>query len=205
MDNTHVSSHSDVKLRAVTPDDAQELLNIYAYYVQKTAITFEYDVPSVHDFRNRILRITEKYPYIAAVRDGKIIGYAYAGPFHERAAYGWSAEATVYVAPGLRHGGIGPVLYKALEGALTEQNIINLYACIAVPDSDDEFLTGNSVGFHKHMGYRPIGEFRKCGYKFGRWYNMVWMEKMLGDHSTEPRPVISFSETDVFSRLKTEL
>ena len=83
---------------------------------------------------------------------------------------------------------------RHLKTALKAQNIINLYACIGYPEEDDEYLTKNSKQFHEHLGYRLIGEFRKCGYKFGRWYHMVWMEKMIGEHPEKPEQVKRFSE-----------
>lgn len=72
------------------------------------------------------------------------------------------------------------------------QHILNLNACIGYPETEDEYLTKDSVRFHTHMGYSMVGEFHKCGYKFGRWYNMVWMEKLIGEHADQPEPVIAF-------------
>ena len=95
------------KIRTVTPDDAPALLQIYSYYVKNTAISFEYDVPTIDEFRRRIEHTLLKYPYIAAEDNGKIIGYAYAGPFKERAAYDWAVETTIYVDKDSRGGGIG--------------------------------------------------------------------------------------------------
>ena len=74
------------------------------------------------------------------------------------------------------------------------QHILNLHACIGYPETEDEYLTKNSVEFHAHMGYRMVGKFHKCGYKFGRWYDMVWMEKMLGDHPASPLPIVLFPD-----------
>ena len=185
---------SDISIRIVGPEDAPALLDIYAYYVQHTAITFEYDVPSLEEFTARIRNTLEKYPYLAAVENGVIVGYTYAGAFHPRAAYGWAAEATIYLAHGCRHQGLGKWLYHALEECLKLQGVLNLNACIAVPETDDEYLTRNSLGFHTHLGYRLVGEFTQCGYKFDRWYNMVWMEKLLGAHTVPAMPVRPFPE-----------
>ena len=132
-------------IRTVTEKDAHELLEIYRPYVENTAITFEYDVPSVEEFSDRIRRISAKYPYIAAVENGKIAGYAYAGVFKNRAAYDWSVEVTVYVKKGLHRKGIGAKLYSALEKLLAAQHITNLYACVAYPEKEDEYLTFDSV------------------------------------------------------------
>lgn len=182
------------EIRIAAKEDAKELLAIYAPYVEKTAITFEYDVPSVQEFEERIEHILEKYPYLVAEREGKIVGYAYASDFHSRAAYGWAVETSVYVQKDMKKTGIGRALYEALEKILAMQNILNLNACIAYPEKVDPFLTKNSVNFHEHMGYRLVGEFYKCGYKFGRWYNMVWMEKHIGEHKNNPPQVKTFDE-----------
>lgn len=183
-----------VRIRTATVEDAEAILAIYAPYVTDTAITFEYEVPGIEEFRERIRHTLMRYPYLAAEKDGVIIGYAYAGPFKERAAYDWAVETTIYVDTSRKKMGIGKKLYAALEQALAQQNILNLNACIGYPEQEDEYLTKNSVEFHKHLGYRLVGEFYQCGYKFGRWYNMVWMEKQIGKHTEDPRPVIPFEE-----------
>lgn len=179
----------NMKIRIAVKEDAYKLLEIYRPYVERTAITFEYDVPSVQEFEERIMHILEKYPYLVAERNGEIVGYAYAGSFHSRAAYGWAVETTVYVRQDQKKTGIGKKLYDALEKVLAAQNILNLNACIAYPEKKDAYLTKNSVQFHEHLGYRFVGEFQKCGYKFGHWYNMVWMEKHIGEHSDNPPEV----------------
>ena len=184
-------------IRVATTDDIKELLDIYAPYVTKTAITFEYDVPSVEEFEARIADTLKKYPYLVAEYDGEILGYACTHAFHERCAYGWSAETTIYLKEGKTKMGVGRMLYEALERVSKAQNILNLNACIAYPETEDEHLTLNSVQFHEHMGYRMVGLFHNCGYKFGTWYHMVWMEKIIGEHSSSPLPVIPFSDLDI--------
>ncbi len=179
----------DLLIRPAVPEDAENILAVYEYYVRYTAISFEYEVPTVEAFRARIENTLKKYPYFVAVLDGKIVGYAYAGPFVGRAAYGWSAEAAIYIDADRKKQGIGRKLYGALEEALKQMGILNLYACIGYPETEDEYLTRNSVDFHARMGYAKAGEFHYCGRKFGRWYHMVWMEKMLGSHEKEPEPV----------------
>ncbi len=172
-----------ILIREASAEDAPRLLEIYAYYVKNTAITFEYDVPSLEEFRGRIAHIRERYPYLVIERDGVIEGYAYAGVFKDRAAYDWSCEMTIYLDRGAVGEGLGRKLYGALEEALKAQGILNLYACIGYPDKADEYLDYNSAQFHGHMGYKTVGTFHQCGYKFGRWYSMIWMEKMIGEHN----------------------
>lgn len=193
----------DIHIRVASVDDAEALLAIYAPYVVKTAITFEYEVPSLDEFRGRICHTLQKYPYLVAEEKGKILGYAYVGPFHDRAAYDWAVETSIYVDENLRRSGVGGKLNRALEAVCKAMGILNMEACIGVPEVEDEHLTRNSEEYHTHIGYRLVGEFYKCGYKFGRWYNMVWMEKLIGEHKDEMQSPIWFSELwDVHKILK---
>lgn len=170
-------------IRLATPEDAQALLNIYAPYVTETAITFEYDVPTVEDFRQRIIKVTSKFPYLLAEENGKVLGYSYAGTFRTRRAFDHCVEVSIYIDKSLRHQGIGQALYNELEKRLKAQGIINLNASIATAHFPDDNLTPDSEIFHKKMGYTIVGKFNKCGYKFNRWYDMMWMEKMIGEHT----------------------
>ena len=162
--------------------DAKELLEIYAPYVQNTAITFEYDVPLVEEFRERIIHTLQKYPYLVAEENGEILGYAYAGVFKGRAAYDWCVETSIYVRMDTHGKGIGTALYEELETRLKAQGIKNMNACITWLDTPDEYLTHQSPLWHEHMGFKRCAHFHLCGYKFGRWYDMIWMEKMIGEH-----------------------
>lgn len=176
-------------IRNAAPEDASRILEIYRYYVEHTAITFEYSTPSLSEFQTRMKNTLRRYPYLAAEKDGRIQGYAYAGPFINRAAYDWSCEVTIYLAQAAQKQGLGRKLYETLEGRLAEMGITNLYACIGCPETEDEYLTRNSVDFHAHLGFSTAGEFHKCGFKFHRWYNMVWMEKIIGTHHLGQPPV----------------
>ena len=181
---------NNIHIRVASEDDAESLLAIYTPYVVKTAITFEYEVPTLEEFRGRIRHTLQKYPYLVAEQNGKILGYAYVSPFKARAAYDWAVETSIYVDENLRHSGVGGILNHALETVCVSMGILNMEACVGVPEVEDEHLTRNSVEYHAHIGYRLVGEFYKCGYKFGRWYNMVWMEKLIGEHKAEtPAPV----------------
>ena len=102
---------------------------------------------------------------------------------------------SIYLREDQRRQGIGRRLYAALEALLCAQHVQTLYACIAYPDgADDVHLTKNSAQFHAHIGYRLVGEFSRCGYKFGTWYSMVWMEKHIGAYEAVPQPVLPFPE-----------
>lgn len=175
-------------IRMATPADAEALLAVYAPYVQNTAVTFETAVPVAADFRRRIAATLPRYPYLVAQDARGVAGYAYTGAFVGRAAYAWSAEVSIYLAADRRGRGWGRRLYAALETLSRAQGITNLYACIGMPaDPNDPYLTDASATFHAHLGYRRAGTFRRCGYKFARWYDMIWMEKIIGEHRS-PMP-----------------
>jgi len=171
-----------MKIRSAEPKDAAAILQIYAPYIKQTAITFEYDVPSTEEFRERIINTLKKYPYIVAEDKGEIIGYAYAGVFKTRIAYKHSAETSIYVKMDEHGKGIGKALYQELEKRLKDQGILNLNACITWIDTPNEYLTHQSSDFHAHLGYNRCAHFHKCGYKFGQWFDIIWMEKMIGEH-----------------------
>lgn len=177
-----------IEIKRVTAEDAEELLEIYAPYVKNTAISFEYDVPSADEFRKRIEKISSKYPYIKAVSDGVTVGYAYAGVFKDRKAYDWSVETTVYVREDCKRKGTGRILYEALEKSLADMGILNMNACIASPSDEDEHLSDDSCYFHEAMGFKLVGRFHNSGYKFGHWYDMIWMEKIIATDN-EPKEV----------------
>ena len=146
------------------------------------------------EFEGRIASTLEKYPYIVVILEGKIVGYAYAGAFKSRAAYDWGVEMTVYVDRNLKRMGIGRILYEKIEAILGAQGILNVNACIGYPEKEDEHLTWDSVKFHDKLGYKKIGHFHECGYKFNRWYDMVWMEKLIGEHTDHQESIKTFDE-----------
>lgn len=181
-------------VRAAKLDDAPVLLDIYAYYVKKTAISFEWEVPSLEEFMARMERTLSAYPWLVVERSGELFGYAHASAFVGRAAYAWSAETTIYLHGNARGRRIGARLYQALENVLRTQGVLNLNACIGCTTVEDEYLTNASQRFHERCGFRLVGTFHGSGYKFGRWYDMIWMEKILGNHTADALRVIPFPE-----------
>lgn len=203
----------EISFRTAAPADAEALLRIYAPYVRETAISFEYEVPTTEEFRGRIEHTLRTYPYIVAVEQeaadvsdgsdagkavpsaqrGRILGYAYVGRLHDRAAYDWSVETSIYVDRSLRHHGLGRQLYARLEALLRAMRIVNVNACIAYPaTAEDPYLDTNSPDFHAHLGYQMVGRFHRCAYKFDRWYDMIWMEKRITALPEKPLPMIPF-------------
>ena len=172
----------DIIIRDAKVTDAKAIQTIYTPYVETTAITFEYNVPSEEEFCRRIETVQQKYPWIVAMVNGKVVGYAYASAFKPRDAYQWAIETSIYVDNNNKRSGIGRQLHEALEQRLKMQGILNMNACISFIDPEDEYLTQDSVRFHERLGYQKVAHFHQCGKKFYRWYDMIWMEKMIGEH-----------------------
>jgi phosphinothricin acetyltransferase len=179
-------NHRKLTLRPAVAADAEALIAIYAPYVQKTAITYEYEVPSPAEFRRRIETYSQKHPYLVAEVDGVPVGYAYASPLGSRPAFDWSVETAIYVREDCKGLGVGRALYEALESLLKEQGIRTMTAAIATVSHDDPYLTNASIQFHLRMGFTPVGTFHNAGCKFGRWYDLTWMEKAIGEYGEEP-------------------
>lgn len=167
-----------VTIRIATKDDASSIQKIYEPYVLNTTITFELEPPTVKEMAQRIEHTLEKYPYLVAEEDGKVIGYAYAGTLYDRRAYDHSAELSIYVDQNKRRGGIGHLLYNALIRYLEKMNITNLYCCITYPNPA-------SISFHEKYGFKEAAHFHECGYKFDQWLDVVYLEKKL-PKTTEP-------------------
>lgn len=161
-----------IVIRNAQVEDAANLVAIYAPYVEKTAITFETQVPAVEDFANRIEKTLKKFPYLVAVEEGQIVGYAYASTYYARTAYDWTVEMSVYVQKEARGKGIGTLLYTTLEEELTARGFKNFLACIALPNLA-------SIALHEKRGYQQVAHFKKVGYKFGTWHDIVWLQKSL--------------------------
>lgn len=159
-------------LRLATTRDVPQLLAIYAPYVENTTISFEYEAPTLDAFLQRFQSITADFPWLVWEEGDQILGYAYATRPFERAAYAWCAEPSIYLHPDARGRGIGKKLYHALETILERQGYCRLYAIITGENHA-------SLRFHQKMGYTAVGELHGCGWKLGRWCNVIWMEKSL--------------------------
>ncbi len=175
--------------RMATENDARGILKVYRPYVEETTITFEYDVPTLEDFKKRIAHINEEYPYIICEYEKKIVGYAYAHKYRERAAYKWNVELSVYVKEDFKGHSIGKKLYEKLMDILTLQNVKNVYGCVSSPNINSEKL-------HLYFGFKKVGTFENTGYKFGKWLNTTWFEKSLSEKSFDPQPVKKISEIE---------
>ena len=173
-------------VRMAVPEDAKDLLSIYEPYIRNTAITFEYEVPSVEEFAERIRNTRKKYPYMVAVRDGEVLGYAYASPFKTRAAYALCAELSLYVREDLHRQGIGTLLLDAMEEALKRQCVVKLYSVVADCDGENPHLPKDSLAFHQAHGFEKEGVLKKVGVKSGEWFDIVFFAKQLREPTQNP-------------------
>ena len=177
------------RIRLATPEDAGAIAAIYAPYVRDTAISFEWEPPTVEEMRGRIRHTLERFPWLVATDDGRLVGYAYATSYRTRAAYQWSAEVSVYVAPDARRRGVAGMLYDALLGLLRLQGYRTLYGVIALPNEA-------SVSFHETKRFERIGVFPAAGFKHGAWHDVLWMRRALEQVAAEPDPPIPLTELD---------
>ncbi len=189
-------------LRIATTADIPAILDIYAPYILNSTATFEYDVPCLRSFTARFQSITAQFPWLVWEEDGEVLGYAYASAPYERAAFSWCAEPSVYLRPSAQGRGIGRKLYAALEYILKEQGYQVLYALIT-----DENQA--SIRFHESQGYHFSVKFPDCGFKFGRWLGLVWMEKRLTSVEIPKKLPTSFGricqDVQRFSRILASL
>lgn len=161
-------------IRDARRSDVPAMLAIYAPFVEHTAVSFEYDVPTEAEFARRLEEHQAAFPWLVCEENGRVMGYAYAGRAFERAAYGWNAEISCYLAPELRGRGVGRRLYARIEEILTRLGYYKLFAVVTSANAP-------SVAFHHALGFRDAACFRNVGYKQGGWYDVLWLEKTLCD------------------------
>lgn len=161
-------------IRDARRSDVPAMLAIYAPFVEHTAVSFEYDVPTEAEFARRLEEHQAAFPWLVCEENGRVMGYAYAGRAFERAAYGWNAEISCYLAPELRGRGVGRRLYARIEEILTRLGYYKLFAVVTSANAP-------SVAFHRALGFRDAACFRNVGYKQGDWYDVLWLEKTLCD------------------------
>jgi len=172
MDSNLGSLAADYALRLATPDDAAAMLALYAPYISDTTITLEYEVPTTAEFAERIRKLQGVLPWLVAVRNGQLLGYAYASRHRERLAYQWSVETSVYVHAEHHGTGVARRLYNRLFELLQQQGYVNAYAGVIEPNP-------RSFAFHQSFGFELIGTYQHVACKFGKWQTSQWLAKQL--------------------------
>lgn len=178
---------NDCTFRLVRSEDVPEILSIYAPYVRDTAVTFEYEPPSLAEFQRRVADIFAEYPYVVCRSGQRVIGYAYAHRHMERAAYQWNAELSIYLDRGYTARGLGKKLYGLLMEILRMQGVRTVYGIVTVPNEKSE-------GLHLSMGFRRVGTCRSTGYKSGAWHDVAWFEKPIAPYEDGPAPFLPIRE-----------
>lgn len=187
-----------IAIRAATSDDADAIAAIYADYVTGSTISFEEQPPSAAQMRERMAAGDGFYPWLVATGTdplgetgpGAILGYAYATPFRERAAYRFSVETTIYLAGGAHGQGAGRLLYEALIVTLRAQGFTQAVGVIALPN-------GPSISLHEAVGFRRAGVIRSIGYKQGQWIDIGLWQCELAHSLTPPAEPRSFREVGI--------
>lgn len=171
-------------IRTATPADGAAIAAIYAPIVAQTVISFETDPPDASQMASRIASCLEHYPWLVMEEDGGVAGYAYAGQHRARAAYQWSCDITVYVAPTHHRRGVGKALYERLFDVLRMQGFAGAFAGIALPNA-------SSIGLHEAMGFTNIARYPRVGFKLGAWRDVGWWYlelQRLGESPADPTP-----------------
>jgi phosphinothricin acetyltransferase len=168
-------------IRLAVPADAAACLDIYRPFVETTHVSFETEPPSLHEFAGRIESTLALRPWIVALGDEGIAGYAYASPVKDRAAYQWSVEVALYVAERARRRGLGRSMYEALFRVLRGQGFVNAVGVIALPNPA-------SIALHEALGFEKIAHLKRIGFKLGEWRDVGWWELALGPMPKQPLP-----------------
>lgn len=177
-----------LNVRFAFPADASALLRIYAEYIE-TSITFEYDLPSEAEFSTRIAEYGREFPYLTVWDGERAVAYAYAHRAWERAAYGWTAELSIYIAQAYTGLGLGRVLYEALLAMVERQGVKVVYGVVTDPNEA-------SFALHEALGFHCAARFARAGFKAGTWHDVVWFEKELAPRDGAPQPVRPISAVE---------
>ena len=201
---------NQVSIRFADPArDAGRILAVYRPFIENTAITFEDEVPGEAAFARRVADIARDFPYLLLEVDGELAGYAYAHRQHERAAYAWNAELTIYLDARWQHKGLGAPLYALLMRLLERQGYISFFALITASNAA-------SLALHEKLGFAQVGYHARTGWKFGAWHDVAWLCRRA--HDGKPGKIvpvgaldadavareIAETEAEIFRRLSSE-
>ncbi|MBH1939360.1 N-acetyltransferase [Mobilitalea sibirica] len=179
--------NTNSNIRMATLEDASSIYAIYEPYILNTAITFEYDPVPVEVFQSRMETVLKQFPWLVYERDGKVLGYAYCAKFKERAAFDWDCECSVYIDEKYHHQGIASALYEKLFDLVKQQGYYTVYALITNHHE-------SSIHLHKKFGFTKVGIYQKTGFKMGKWWDLLVMEKRLYPYDKSPIPPKSINE-----------
>lgn len=171
-------------IRLAQEKDALGILTIYRPFVETTTVSFELEVPTLNDIKNRIKQIIPRYPYLVCLHNESVVGYAYAGLHRKREAYQWSTEVSVYIHEDYRKKRIGTALYKALLAILKLQGFKNIIAGITIPNP-------KSIAFHQSFGFHFFARYENVGFKFNNWHSTEWYQISFLEGKEKPKNLVS--------------
>jgi L-amino acid N-acyltransferase YncA len=175
-------------IRMATAADAADVASIYRPYVTDAATSFEVEPPEAAEMARRMETVLAFAPWLVyADGHGELLGYAYASPHHERAAYQWSVNVAVYIRAGHHRRGLGRALYETLFPLLRLQGFYAAHAGVTLPNA-------GSVGLHETLGFRPVGVYRSVGWKMGAWHDVGWWQLVLQERPATPAPPLTLTE-----------
>jgi phosphinothricin acetyltransferase len=160
-------------IRSATEDDSHSIADIYNHYILNTIVTFEEQAVSPREMSGRINKVlSDSLPYLVAVQDDLVVGYAYATKWHERSAYRYSAETTIYLESRQVGKKMGSILYSALLFQLEERGLHVAMGGIALPNP-------RSVALHEKLGFTKVAHYKEVGFKFGKWLDVGYWQRLL--------------------------
>lgn len=168
-----------LKIRNASGRDAEACAAVYARYVTDTPVTFEAVPPTPAEMAERIAAAQRTHAWLVLEDEGRVVGYAYGGPYKDRAAYRWSCEVSVYLEWGRRRTGGGRALYTALFARLAERGFRTAVAGMTLPNEA-------SAGLHRAMGFEPVGTYRNIGWKHGTWHDVAWVQRSIAEGQDPP-------------------
>jgi len=171
------------KIRFATPADAAAVREIYGPFCEDSPITFETERPAVAEIENRIRKIVVRFPWLICENDNEVVGYTYAGPHQDRAAYRWSVDVAIYISAERTGQGFGTALYTVLFELLRIQGYFKAYAGITLPNPA-------SIGLHQRLGFAPVGVYKQVGYKAGAWHDVSWWDLTLRSTDRPPEETL---------------
>ena len=169
-----------VRIRDASALDAPDVLAIYRPLVEQTAVSFEERPPTLAEMERRV---ADSHLWLVAEQSSRVVGYAYAGRFHARPAYRWSAEVSIYLGDGARGKGLGRRLLNEVLRRLTARGFVNAFAGIALPNPA-------SVGLFESAGFQKIAHQRQVGFKLGSWHDVGWWQLQLRERTVPPPELI---------------
>ena len=166
-------------IRDATPADAPAIAAIYAPMVTDTVISFEEEPPTAEEMAERM---AASHVWLVVEEGADVVGYAYAAPFHRRAAYRWSVEVSIYLAPAAQGRGVGKALLGTLLERLREAGFVQAFGGTTLPNPASERL-------FEAFGFKQIALQERVGFKFGAWHDVSWRQLTLQEPTVPPPPI----------------